>query len=259
VFDILNREVDSRNFFLSIDVTGSPRTPPPAKPIATFINAQLARLDPDTIAVLWNSGDPTAVPTWHFNHEGLQIQIRPIPKKPEARGKPSSGPIGSLSTGMELVDHKTPIRESIIQKGGRYGHVDLPFIVAVNVLELIDDFDVMQALFGTEQWPIVAPARLGDDPHLGPLFRLRDGAWIDPGGPRYTRISAALIVSRLTEYTAAKASARLYHNPWALQPVTEALKRLPQAVPVNGAMQHSEGERIGAILGLSPDWPIDEE
>ena len=255
VYDVLNRVVDSPDFFLWIRIEGAPTTPPPARKIASFVSARLAELDPDQIAELYESGRNQEVPRWRFEHGGWKIEFEPIPKKPEARGKPGIRPIGALSTGVRWVDHRTPIGNAIIKKAGRYGNLDLPYVVAVNVLEFIDEIDIMEALFGKEQFTIVfsqsGPTKLVDTR----MSRFPDGAWIGTGGPRYTRVSAVLLATRLSIYNIPRANLCLYHNPWAQMPYQSVLTRLPQAVPKDNHMQYIDGESTGVIFGLPISWP----
>ncbi len=257
VYDIVDREVDSSRFFLSIDINGSPRTQPPAKKIARFLNARLAELDPDEVLALMEAGGWGRGPSWPFDLDGWQIEFRPIPKKREARGRPGARPIGAIGTGVQSVDHKTPVRRAVMGKGQKYGELDLPFVLAVNVLEYIDDIDVMQALFGTEQWPILDPDPSTGEPRLGPMHRRPDGAWFGPRGPRYTRISAVLLTRRLSPYNIHEAPVRVFHHPWAEHPIGAGLTRLPQALPAGNRLELVGGQSLGRILCVPRGWPLE--
>ena len=249
VYDVLNRHVYSPDFFLWVEIEGVPTTPPPAKEIASFVNRHLAELNPDEITRLYESGRVEGIPQWPFEHGGWKIEFRPIPKKPEARGKPGVRPIGVQSTGVQLVDYRTPIREAITKKAGRYGNLDLPYVVAVNVLESIDEIDVMEALFGKEQFTIVFSPSRPVEPVDIRMSRLPDGAWVKADGPRYTRVSAVLLATELYVHNIPRANLRLYHNPWAQRPYQSVLTRLPQAVPKDNRMEYIEGESSEVIFG----------
>jgi len=255
VYDVLNRSVDSPNFFLWLVLEGAPATQPPAKKLASFVNARLAELDPDEITRLYESEGIDAVPRWHFEHEGWRIEFRPIPKKPEARGKPGVRPIGMQSFEIRWVDHRTAIRDAIIKKSGRYGVLDLPYIIAVNALEPIDEIDIMEALFGKEQFTVAFSQNEPLEPVRSEMSRLPDGAWTSPYGPRYTRVSGVLLATRLSSWNVPRANLRLYHNPWAQRVYSSVLTRLPQAIPQDDCMKRIDGESPRAILGLSPTWP----
>ena len=254
VYDALN-QMDSPNFFIGMELRGAPRTPPPAKQIRSFLEKHLSALDPDDIGKLWQSHGLDGVPRWLCRHEGWEIEFYPIPKSPGLRGKPGIRPIGIQSSGWhwQKVEGRLAIRNAILAKAGRYGNLDLPYVIAVNALgDALDRGIIMEALFGQEQ--VVS--------YASPLgverveeTRALDGAWINESGPRYTRVSAILIASGLHPGNLAIAPSCLCHNPWAKRRYAGALARLPQAIPKDGRMQWQAGESLGAILGLPPDWP----
>lgn len=260
VYDVLNKRIHSPHFFLWLEVEGTPATPPPAGRMASFLDACLAELDPDEIARLYEAGGFDVLLRWRFEHAGWTIEFRPIPKKSEARGRPGVRPIGGQSTGAQWVkaDHRIPIRDAITKKAGRYGEFDLPYVVAVNVLELADEIDVMEALFGKERFIIVCSQGGPPDVVHTSMSRLPDGAWTGRAGPRYKRVSAALLATRLSTWSIPRAKLRLYHNPWAQRPCQSALARLPQAIPRGKRVEHVNGESVAAILGLPASWPEEE-
>lgn len=255
VYDTLNRIVDSPNFFLWLDIKGSPTTQPPAKKVASFIKANLDKLDPDEVTKLFESEGIDALPRWQFEHEGWKIEFHPIPKKPEARGKPGVRPIGMQSYGVQRVDHRTPIRDAIIDKAGRYGELDLPYIVAINAVEPIDQIDIMEALFGKEQFTITFSETEPAKPIQSEMSRAPDGVWMGPSGPRYTRVSGVLLAARFTLWNVTSAYLRLYHNPWAQRPYLSVLARLAQGILEGNHIKMVDGESPGTILGLDEVSP----
>jgi hypothetical protein len=257
VYDLLNGLIDSSNFFLSLSIEGNPTTQPPVKRMASFLNARLAELDPDHILNLYRSGEDDAVPKWLFEHEGWKVKFIPIPKKPEARNKPSVRPIGALSYGFHWADDWTAIRDAITGKAGRYRGLDLPYIVAVDILHHPDEIDIMEALFGKEQFTITFDER-GPSESVEPRpSRIPNGAWTSQAGPRYTRVSAVLLATQLSPWNIPRASLRLYHNPWAQKVYKSVLTQLPQAVPVQqeNRMRNVDGQSNDLIFGLHPLWP----
>ncbi len=255
VYDVLDRIVVAPDFFLWLRVDGAPATPPPARQMARFVNERLAELDPDRIAKLYEREDLDAVPSWHYEHDGWRIEFRPIPKRPEARGRPGVRPIGMRSSGAQSVDHRTPIRDAIVEKAGRYGEIDLPYIVAVNALEPVDETDIMEALFGKEQYTISFSDEEPAEPTASRMSRVLDGAWTSSQGPRNTRVSAVLLATRLSPWNVPRAHLRLYHNPWAQRLYDSVLTRLPQAVPQGGHLRPLDGESVSEIFSLALTWP----
>jgi hypothetical protein len=256
VYDALERLVKSPNFFLWISIKGSPNTPPPVKKLATYINDQLTNLDPDKITEHHTLLGIDGLPQWQFEHDGWKIKIRPTPKGPEARDKPGVRPIGMRSSGFHALDHRTSIRDSIVNKASKYGKLNLPYVIAVNAVDPVDTTDVMEALFGKEQYSFFISDE-GDKTSEPKMTRKPDGAWNSPKGPQYTRVSAVLIVTQFSTWNIPRTNLCLYHNPWAQKKYQSVLNRLPQVVPENGEMRWLSGETPDKIFELPSSWPED--
>jgi hypothetical protein len=257
VYDALDKLVKSPNFFLWLSIKGSPNTSPPTKRLADFLNRQLGSLDPDKIAEQHDLFGMDSLPQWQFEHDGWKIKIRPTPKKPEARGKPNVRPIGMRSSGFRMLDHRTSIRNSIIDKASKYGKLELPYVIAVNATDPVDSTDIMEALFGKEQFSFFISDERKEIPEPK-MTRKPDGAWNGTKGPKYTRVSAILMVTQLATWNIPRSNICLYHNPWAQKKYSSVLVRLPQAIPENGKMRWLGGETPDKIFELASSWPEDE-
>lgn len=254
VYDAIN-DLESPNFFLDLRLAGAPGTSVPRNRLKAMIRQLLQDLDPDVCAALLAQGGLDALPSEVFEHDGWYIEVIPTPKSPESRGKPGIRPVGARFYEVHEVDYRTPLRNAILKKAGRYGRLDRPFVVAVNVVaQHIGRIDVMEALFGKERY-FFAPY---DPARELRMERAGDGAWVGPHGPQNTRVSAALIVRLLRPWTAGRETPRLYHNPYASWPATDLLDHLPRAVPVGQRMDEIDGATAARILGLPDTWPLVE-
>jgi hypothetical protein len=224
--DILDR-LDSPNFFVGWEVKRSTQKPPPARRIKAFLKQRLAPLDADRVASDSKSRGSIALPRWTCSTEGWLIEFSPIPKSIGLRGKPGVRFIGyELEAGW--VDARTPLRDVILEKAGRYGKLQYPFVVAVNSFAShLDKIDVMDALFGKEQYMFhQTPSGISDPvPQRAP-----DGVWTSPRGARYTRLSAVLLFESLFPWSLAHCPVCLYHNPWGEKPLHSELDRLSRAI-----------------------------
>ena len=253
VYDALNR-MESPNFFIGMKVKGAPETSPPARQIRALLKQHLARLDPEAISRDLDAGGFEALPHWSYDHEGWHIEFFPIPKSAKARGRRGLRPIGLQFGEVHWVDDRTAIRDAVIGKAGSYGHLELPYVIAVNALaDRVDRIDVMEALFGKEHFIFRAHAAGS----VGPEFeRAPDGAWTSPGGPPNAGVSAALIAVQLLPSSVSRSSICLYHNPWATRPYEGELNRLHRATAVDGSrMDWHEGMSLADIFELPADWP----
>jgi len=236
------------NFLVSIDSEGLPTTQPGGARLRRDVIRWLDSLNPDEVQARFEGQE---APTLEWNHEDWILRIQAIPLSAERRGK-SQRLIGAQGGMGGFVDAWTPIRNAVKYKGSKYGVLDKPFAIAINVDSFhLDRIDEMQALFGQEEFVFNAN-NLGAEPQMR---RAPNGAWYGKRGPQYTRVSGVWLFNDLTPYTIAKRRQTLYLNPWAAQPLPESLLRLPHAFGQNGKMEWIEGLLLREILEVSETWP----
>ena len=252
VYDSLN-SLESPNFFIGMNIQGAPGTPPPTRRLRSFLAGKLDSLSPNEITQLYASGVQNTVPKWRYEHAGWKIEFFPIPKSVEARGKPGVPPLAFWHYGAYWATSREAIRNAVVSKAGRYGTIDRPYVIAVNALSgRIDQSDEIDALFGDEQWNVWETP--SGETKVEPTRKL-NGAWTSEPGPRYTRVSAALLVRGVRCWRVPDAGVCLYHNPWAEKPYTTELNRLSRALPKDDHMEWLDGETLSDILGLPLGWP----
>lgn len=240
VLDALDRDPHP-DFYLDIIETGEPATQPPVSRLRKYVHRWLNTLNADQIKSAISVEGHGAAPRERWAHEGWEIELCALPKYGN-RGQ-LDRLIGMLSFGGGWVDLKSPIREAIRFKGGHYGDLPLPLVVAVNVEAFfLKESDEVDALFGSEVMAI----------HSGNarLIRQNDGAWHDGRAPRSARVSAAWICNDLSAWSIAGRRQTLYINPWATNPLGRALDWLPVAQLEGESLVRSIGPNPGEIYGL---------
>jgi hypothetical protein len=244
-------KLDSPNFFIGISAKGNPDTPPRGKALRRELARWLEGLDPDKVAKEVNGHNLNRFPTLVWEHDGWNVEFKAIPIKPERRGK-GQRVIGVQFNGARRSNKWEPIRDAVRSKGGRYGELAKPFIVAVNVDSgFLESIDEMQALFGQEEF-VFSRTNPDAEPKMR---RAPNGAWSGPNGPQYTRVSGVWIFDSINPWNIASRKNTLYVNPWTLLPIPESLLVINHAMVNNEIMEWSEGERLSTVLGLSEDWP----
>ena len=129
----------------------------------------------------------------------------------------------------------------------------MPYVIAINaMLNIVDIGDIEDALFGDQVWHVPIT---DSGPGVPIPDRKSNGAWIGKSGPRYTRVSALLLSTQLIPWTAASASIRLIHNPWAKRSYESVLTNLPQWNLQRDKGHLTGGQSLGEILGLPKGWP----
>jgi len=246
----LNRLIISPNFGLALESRGYPRESTSAKNIANEINRLIENFDNEIILDLSINNDLDSLPKWCFNANGCVLIFEPLPISKSRRRSLQRDPILFHTRNVEFVDHHSPIRNAVTRKANRYGKLSLPFIVAINCLELVDDIDVMNALFGQEQFHVPIQPDRPITPEDIRFSRKRDGAWTNPIGPRYTRISGVLVAMNLWPWSINGSKICLYHNPWATMKYDSVLTTLNQASLSGELMQRVDGSTLADILEL---------
>ena len=210
--------------------------------------------DPDDVQRLIDAFGPYAAPsakiecgTW-----SLHGWLDPLPLEQRGDGRPRTLVLGPARSGM--VDSSTPVQRALQKKAGKYGHLDGPLVVAVNVRDpFFDEDDELQALFGKEQVTFTR-----DRPDLPvKLTRKADGVWIKGGyKPRYTRLAAVLILRDIAPWNLCDAPNCLYVNPFIdYRSLPNVLYRIRHAIACETQtsneykIQRFEGDNFGHILG----------
>jgi len=255
VLDLLNR-LESSNFFLGLDHSGSPKTQPSVKQLRMVLEEWLAGLEADTVLAEVRAYGHRSLPTLKWSHDGWKVEFTAIPRSPEKRDTPVKSIIGTLSNGAHFLNTWEAVRDSLLAKGSRYGELDAPLVIAVNAcVTHLDEIDVMEALFGQEQFIIQA-----GNPDVEPRFeRVPNGFWNGPNGPQYTRVAAVIIGFDLRPWTFGVRNLRLYKNPWAQNLIKGAIHQLPITEAINGKMESHQGTHLKYLLNLPPCYPGVEE
>lgn len=242
--------IDSPDFLIGILAEGDPLSPPSSKRLRAALEAWIKSLNYDEVFSQIERNE-TEHPSMEWEHDGWWIKFEAIPKAPDRRGK-SRRVIGAHAAGARWVNSWAPIRDAVRGKGTRYGELDKPMLVAVNLESLsIDDIDETQALFGEETFVVSSTIQGG-----APVMRRRpNGAWWGPKGPQLTRVSGAWIFDSMNCWNLASRRPTIYFNPWAARPLPHALKRFRNAVGIEGKLIWSEGRPFHESIGLGSDWP----
>ena len=214
--------------------------------VRPFIDLLVAH-DPDEVQRLVDRVGPFAAPSRTIESGSWRLQGWLIPIAPERRGRGRSQPLVIGPARTEMIDCSTSVQHAILKKANKYGQLDSPLVVAVNVRHpFFDKDDEIEALFGKEQ-----VVYYEDRPDLSPkLGRKPDGVWIRGGyQPRYTRLSAVLMFRDLLPWNLHDVPTCLYVNPFAGDmKLPEVLYRLPYARANKDEIHWFGGENIGQIL-----------
>jgi len=247
VYDELNK-LTSPNFFISIGVRRQGGDQPSARRIKNQLSSWMDTLDVDELWKSYHAGSIENFPRINIDESGWRFEFSVIPKSPAIRGIENKRPLGFMHERMRPSNIKNAIRDSLSKKASKYGKFDIPYIIAINVMGLpCDKIDIMESLFGTEQFTFETGEEV--------MQRAPDGFWYGPNGVKNTRVSGILVTSKLDVWNIPSKNLELYYNPLAEFPFTRGLLRVSEHVPENSNLILHEGIHPREIFNLSPDWP----
>lgn len=130
------QRIHSPNFWLGIrDVKFKTQNQPPTKKNKFEIEKKLNQIDPDEL-VLKLVRNPMGFERFYYDDENVKIDIVILPKSEAARGDKGIRPIGLQFSGVKIssaLAESDLIKESFKGKALRYGNLDKPFLVCINL------------------------------------------------------------------------------------------------------------------------------
>ena len=182
--------VKAPNFFVGVDVSACGERTPGRRELTAPIQQWLDGLDPDAVIVAYAT--TSDVPRKALSFDGWEVELKAFPVSPEHRDSPDHRVIGSYSEGFATLDDAAPLRRKLKRKAGRYGALELPYVVALLCAgDFADDKDIADALLGTTAIQY-NPSTLATR-----TVRQPDGFWHGPNGPQNTSVSAVVTVPQL--------------------------------------------------------------
>lgn len=244
VYDSLNR-LNAGAFSLCVHVRRIGDTAPSVKELARSLEEWLAALDPDRVAAALQGYGTREKREWRY--EGWHLVFEPLPLKPGARDRSGRGALGMFGSGGSFVDDVSPLRRALSDKGSKYGELDHPLVIAVNIIsDFHDDDDTRQALFGGGDW----------ERDLNPQPSPDIGYWGSSYSPQHTHVAGVLVALSMHHARVANYAPTYWPHPGAevnvdrlaLWPVEDATGRQEST---NAAIE------ANAHFGLPADWPGD--
>jgi hypothetical protein len=220
VIDGLNESLHSPNFFISVQVEDAPSHSPSISRMRRFLEDRLRGLDPDEVAEVMTARGLEDYDRWSYADGEWEVVFSPVPIAPEFRGQPGARPIGTVLYKAREIDPERPLLNSLAKKAKRYGVLDLPYVIAVDTMDVhTEEDDVGDALFGRKV------ARFTKETgQVSFVYSGSDALWTGRGRPRYRRVSAVFVARWLRASTIKTVETPvLWHNPWASIPLDPEL------------------------------------
>ncbi|MBO3674795.1 hypothetical protein J5X86_07025 [Streptomyces sp. NEAU-YJ-81] len=243
--DAIDR-VPSPNFLLSYKLDSAGSGTPPQKRLKTGLTRWLASLDPDQVIAQYECKFPLPRHTWQ--EAGWCLTFEAFPRSPGRRGDPTSRAIG-IHPAVWVDDESDRVLDAVRKKGGKYGDLALPFIVAVGHAALFPEIeDTENALYGTSIE--YASARTPT------LARQPDGYWTATYDHAHSRVGGVLILDNPAPWTWTKNTPVLWQSPDPNSLPAPVLPAWATAQLVEAQVEHRLAAcPIHTALGLPEHWP----
>lgn len=205
--------------------------PPSLRNMREFVMKQIAAA-PDDAASLQDA-------IWKYEDARVKLEIRPIPHNQKTwNSNVGIGPAKSRWGGPEAA-----IAAKLRKKATRYGKLQKPFVVAVNVVsEWTNNLTcVTRTLLGVpEEILLRAEGTSAYRRHLE-----SESFWYKNRAPQHRTVSAVL-ATRMFPWSVLRAPLRLYHNPHARYPLPDDALPVEQIIP---ALLTEGGSNLQEMLG----------
>jgi hypothetical protein len=151
------------------------------------------------------------------------------------------GGVGGMISGVHMLNIGKRIRDALEEKAGKYGSIDMPFVIAVYgtgefPVQTKNEFD---ALFGDRVWNVRSSGQVTERRKPNGFFTsMREGK------RRHEDVSAVLFYRFKWLENSHVHLAHIYHNPFALRSLSPGLfPSVSQMVPDNvGSLKWTNGE-----------------
>jgi hypothetical protein len=257
--DAIN-QLPCSDFWLFLDTSGTATENIPISKVRKKLQGWLENLNVEQVIKDAAIQGDAALPVCVDSYGGLTITVTAHPKSPENRGNSDIPTLGAVMPDELLVwDTKDDIRQAVVRKAKCYGDLKLPYIIAINVMnELFEFDDILHGLFGQP----ITEVRLGSQgASQRRTVNSGDGAWRGRTEPRNMIVSGVLIANNLLPTTIGIETPLLIHHPWAQRPFPTDTWKLPQKsidIATGKIVSHS-GLQAREILGIPQRWPIPDE
>jgi hypothetical protein len=255
LYDLLDKRLAGIDYFLKLDIEGSPSQAPSARQFETFIRNRLKSLPPASDPEYLSEAVDTVV--WEYViDEACKIKVSPIPKSVDAKGNPVDRPLGMFVGPVRFIQDSREIAEAIREKVGKYGALSIPFLIAVNCLgAFVEMRDVVDGLFGNVSTLV---ANRGGKPTVVGQRRDTERAIFDTRQGKNTVLSGVLVGRNLDPYDFPRRSLTFFPNPHAARPFSFGNEYVGSCSCGDGYIRTVEGKKLFSLFCVSEEWPMKE-
>lgn len=244
-------KIDSKDFLLNIDTfILKSHKQPSTKGLIKKIEEEIQMLDPDLVTEEITTKGFESIPVIEIENEDILLRIKPMPVVKSARDK-KKRPIGMYPMESFWGGGEESLRDSISMKAKRYGKLDKPFIVCVNILDIKTSGtdDIENAIWGSLAISWSTNPNNRDEKWI----RKRDGLFLGEKEPNLKNLSGVL-VTKVYTHNIPNANYWLYKHPFSENELEFNSLGLKYNFVENGKIKSELGDDLSNILQIEPDW-----
>lgn len=248
-------KIDDPNFLLDFKWERKSEKQLPTAQMRLDLQKWLKGLDPHE----YTSGEKKPEPAT-YERNGWKLFFFAIPRSRQGQLK---HPVLGQPLSAQWAPLKNSLRKNLEEKAkeDRYGNLEYPYVIAVNILALDSlGCDLDEVFFGKEVYQFNKES--GEETTTrSPLLPNRpyreNGFWLARGRWRNEHVSAVLLVNGLWPLSIAHKTPILWHNPSAAKPLNPSIWQGPQMVfdPNTSRWKFRNGKNACEILNLTEAWP----
>jgi hypothetical protein len=160
-------------------------------------------------------------------HLGTQYMLKII-ILPRYHNSTQLASVSGMKSGVHILTIGKRVRDALEQKAGKYGSINLPFIIAIHGAGQfpVKTSDELDALFGDRIWSVHSGSQVTERRRPNGFFTSER-----EGGYRHQHVSAVLFYRFKWLGDTHAHMAHIYHNPFASKPLNaELFPGVPQAL-----------------------------
>jgi hypothetical protein len=248
VCDCVN-DAENHDFMVDLEIPTQGMHRPAARNIIAPLEKWLASLDADRVIEGQIEGHP--LPHTQLTVDDWVLDYTAVPVRPDRRGTPRRLIAIYPTKPAQFSRDVEQLQKTLNKKGGKYNTLDKPLVVAITTWNLLDEYELREALFGSIK--LAVPRDHVDAAHF---VHRPDGYWRSGADPRGSRISAVLFGDAMRAWLVASKLPELWINPWAVNPMHSLPPFATVAIGDDGKLARTDASTTAAnLFDLSLNWP----
>lgn len=251
LYDHLDK-IKCPGFLLQIDTLNIKTVKQPSsKKVVNYIQKEILKFNPEKITEDLTKYGFEAIPKIEFENDDIHIIVKPMSVIETAREIEDKRAIGMFPIETFWGGCAAALKTSIIDKAKRYGNLDKPFVVCMNMLgsKVSIDWDSRTAIWGSQS---ISWSSNPENRDVRSTFVL-DGVFLTDKGPRLKNLSG-IFVTRVFPFNIPNAEHCLFEHPFTDNKFDFSKFELLSQFVKDEKIQTRKGKSLAEIFQVPENW-----